>query len=178
MVVHIVKMCTFFLGTFHEYFLIFEGCWTEAFFRQKMLRWCLGCVICNSNSFYSFILKLFIRIGLQNRFQNFKQRAWKGIQIGSVFFVAIFSWRRERKKNTDLQIRMRNWQLNLTHLGYSKRTVSPFREYMFELMVKKIVKFYAQNVWLNFIICVAESGVNTSCHKSTPIQKLCRICRR
>ena len=40
------------------------------------------------------------------------------------------------KKNTDLQIRMRNGQLILTLLGYSKRTVSPFREYMFELMVK------------------------------------------
>ena len=138
MVVHILKMCTSFLCTIYEYFLIFEGCWTEAFFRRKMLRWCLGCVICNSNSFYSFILKLFIRIGLQKRFQNFKQRASKGIQIGSVVFVAIFSWRRERKKNTVLQIKMRNWQLILTHLGYSKRTVSPFREQMFELMVKKI----------------------------------------
>ena len=52
---------------------------------RHMLRGCLGSVI--------------IRIGLQNRFQNFKQRASKGIQIGSVVFVAIFSWRRAQKKN-------------------------------------------------------------------------------
>ena len=90
-----------------------------------MLRRCLGSVI--------------IRIGLQNRFQNFKQRASKGIQIGSVVFVAIFSWRRAQKKKTDLPIRMRNW--------------------------------------LKLIICIAESGFNTSCHKNTPIQKLSRICK-
>ena len=51
----------------------------------------------NSNNFYSFIFKLFIHIGLQNRLQNFIQRASKGIQIGSVVFVAIFSWRSTEK---------------------------------------------------------------------------------
>ena len=66
---------------------------------QYFCKWYqLATLICNSNSFYSFILKLFIRIGLQKRFQNFKQRASKGIQIGSVVFVAIFSWRKELKK--------------------------------------------------------------------------------
>ena len=31
-------------------------------FLSKMLRWCLVCVICNSNSFRSFIFKLCIMI--------------------------------------------------------------------------------------------------------------------
>ena len=84
MVAHILKMCTFFLCTFHEYFSLLRGVELRHFSYRKMLRRCLGSVI--------------IRIGLQNRFQDFKQRASKGIQIGSVVFVAIFSWRRAQKK--------------------------------------------------------------------------------
>ena len=46
------------LYTFHEYFLIYLD-----IFPSKMLRWCLVCVICNSNIFHSFIFKLYILIG-------------------------------------------------------------------------------------------------------------------
>ena len=49
------------LCTFHEYLIILEGCWTDIFL-SKMLRWCLVCVICNSNSFNFFIFKLCIMI--------------------------------------------------------------------------------------------------------------------
>ena len=43
-------------------FLIFDGCWTWKIFPTEMLRGCLVCVICNSNSIYSFIFKLCIMI--------------------------------------------------------------------------------------------------------------------
>ena len=77
-----------------------------------MLRRCLGSVI--------------IRIGLQNRFQNFKQRDSKSIQIGSVVFVAIFSWRRAQKK----------------------LVVSYKRKYVHELLVNRLFKPAQEKVWL------------------------------
>ena len=59
MIVHTLKMCTSYFVHISWYFLIFELLNLDIF-PFKMLRWCLVCVICNSNNFDSFIFKLCI----------------------------------------------------------------------------------------------------------------------
>ena len=63
MIVHTLKMCTYnfvhILHFFKKFFMVLN---LDIFFLFKMLRWCLVCVICNSNSFHSLIFKLCIVI--------------------------------------------------------------------------------------------------------------------
>ena len=53
MIVYTLKMCTSYLCTFHKYFVHFLEALNLNSFPFKMLRWCLVCVICNSNNFHS-----------------------------------------------------------------------------------------------------------------------------
>ena len=59
LIVHILKMCTFYFVHISYTFIILRG---VELFHPKMLRWCLVCVICNTNSFQFFIFKLCIMI--------------------------------------------------------------------------------------------------------------------
>ena len=61
MIVHILKICTSYLCTFHEYFSFLRVLNLDIF-PSKMLRLYLVCVICNSNIFHSIIFKLCIMI--------------------------------------------------------------------------------------------------------------------
>ena len=60
MIVHILKMCIFYLCTFH-FFLIFDG-FELRHFSIKIAEGCLVCVIWNSNSIHFFIFKHCIMI--------------------------------------------------------------------------------------------------------------------
>ena len=63
MIVHTLKMCTSYFVHISRIFSSFFGVLNlDSFFLFKMLRWCLVCVICNSNSFHSSIFKLCIMI--------------------------------------------------------------------------------------------------------------------
>ena len=57
MIVHILKMCTFFCARFVFFFLFLTGVELETFFPSEILMGCLVCVICNSNSINAFIFK-------------------------------------------------------------------------------------------------------------------------
>ena len=59
MIVHTLKMCTFYFVHFSlNFFSFLTGVKLKTFFPFAMLRGCLACVICNSNSIHSFIFKL------------------------------------------------------------------------------------------------------------------------
>ena len=62
MIVCILKMCTSYFVHISWIFSHFWGVMNLDIFLSKMLRWCLGCIICNSNSLHSFIFKLCIMI--------------------------------------------------------------------------------------------------------------------
>ena len=62
MIVHILKMCTFFFVHVSYFFSDFKGRLNLDIFPAAMLRGCLVCVICNSNIIHSFIFKLLIMI--------------------------------------------------------------------------------------------------------------------
>ena len=62
MVVHTLKMCTFYFMHISLIFFHFWGVLNLDIFSLEMLRWYLVCVICNSKSFHSLIFKLCIMI--------------------------------------------------------------------------------------------------------------------
>ena len=63
MIVHTLKMCTFYFVHFPYFsFTFLTDVELHKFFPSVMLRGCLVCVICNPNSIYYFIFKLCIMI--------------------------------------------------------------------------------------------------------------------
>ena len=63
MIVHTLRMCTsYFLHVSQFFFSFLTGDELRHFFLSEMLRGCLVCVICNSNSIHFFIFKLCIMI--------------------------------------------------------------------------------------------------------------------
>ena len=63
MIVHTLKMCTlYFVHISYFFFSFLTGVVLRHFFSSEMLRGCLVCVICNSNSIHSLISKLCILI--------------------------------------------------------------------------------------------------------------------
>ena len=65
MIVHTLKMCTFHFVHIYVLINVFTFCMgveLRHFFLSEMRRGCQVCVICNSNSFHSFIFKLCIMI--------------------------------------------------------------------------------------------------------------------
>ena len=60
MIVHTLKLCTFYMYLVHISRILFTffRVFNSDIFLFKMLRWCLVCLICNSNSFHSLIFKL------------------------------------------------------------------------------------------------------------------------
>ena len=80
MIVHTLKMCTLY---FVYEVLFFFGVLSLDTFRYKMLRWCLVCVICNSNSFH-FFMKVCIM-----SFYTLKMSTFYFVQI-SRFFLKHF----------------------------------------------------------------------------------------
>ena len=62
MIIHTLKIRTSYFVHVSYFFLILMGVALGHFFPTEMLRGCLVCVICNSNSIYSFIFKLCIMI--------------------------------------------------------------------------------------------------------------------
>ena len=61
---HIEDVHLLFCAHFINSFSFFGDVELKTFFLSKMFRWCVVCVICNSNSFHSFLLKLCIMIVL------------------------------------------------------------------------------------------------------------------
>ena len=63
MIVHILKMCTSYFVHVSYCFFHFLGVLNlNIFFSSEMLRECLVCVICNSNSIHSFIFILYTMV--------------------------------------------------------------------------------------------------------------------
>ena len=65
-IVNTLKMCTSYVMQISQFFFHFffggGGILNLDIFLFKMLRWCLVCVMCNSNSFHSLLFKLCIMI--------------------------------------------------------------------------------------------------------------------
>ena len=57
MFIHTLKMCTFFFCAHFMNIFSYLRCVELRHFQSNMLRWCLVCVICNSNTFHSFTFK-------------------------------------------------------------------------------------------------------------------------